>query len=72
MRKQNLGEESLKMMFNGLRWIFLLDTLGDPEKLKHDVQKLDTGLLILETRRVGIENVKNVIQEAIERREQKH
>ena len=72
MRKQNLGEESLKMMFNGLRGIILLDTLGDPEKLKHDVQKLDTGLLILETRRVGIENVKNVIQEAIERSEQKY
>jgi hypothetical protein len=35
--------------------------------LKAEVEKLDTGLEVLETRRVGCENVKNVIQEAIER-----
>jgi len=65
LKKENLGEEALKMLFKGLKGIILLDTLGDPKRLKQEVEKLDSGLPILETRQVGIENVKNVIQEAI-------
>ena len=67
LRKENMGEEALKEMFKGLKGIILLDTLGDPKKLKDEIEKLDTGLLILETRQVGVENVKKVIREALER-----
>ena len=67
MRKEGIDEAALKQLFNGLRGIILLDTLGNPDGLKAEVEKLDTGLEILETRQIGCENVKNVIQEAIER-----
>ena len=71
MRKENIDEDKLKELFKELKGIILLDTLGEPEKLKSEIQKLDTGLMILETRQIGIENVKNVILEAIERNNKK-
>ena len=71
LRKENMGEEALKEMFKGLKGIIVLDTLGDSKKLEDEIDKLDTGLLILETRQVGVENVKNVIQEALERSKEK-
>ena len=67
MRKEGLDEDALKQLFSGLRGIIILDTLGNAAELKSKVEKLNTGLLILETKAVGCDNVKNVIQEAIER-----
>jgi hypothetical protein len=67
MLKEGIDETAFKQLFKGLRGIILLDTLGSAAQLKAEVEKLDTGLEILETRCVGCENVKNVIQEAIER-----
>jgi hypothetical protein len=67
MLKEGIDETAVKQLFKGLRGIILLDTLGNAAQLKAEVEKLDTGLEVLETRRVGCENVKNVIQEAIER-----
>jgi len=67
MLKEGIDENAFKQLFKGLRGIILLDTLGDAAQLKAEVEKLDTGLEILETRCVGCESVKNVIQEAIER-----
>ena len=71
MRREGVDEDSLKQLFNGLRGIVLLDTLGNADMLKVEIEKLDTGLQILETRQVGCENVKDVINEAIERSIQK-
>jgi hypothetical protein len=71
MRREGVDEDSLKQLFNGLRGIVLLDTLDIADKLKAEIEKLDTGLQILETRQVGCENVKDVINEAIERNKQK-
>jgi hypothetical protein len=67
MLKEGIDETAFKQLFKGLRGIILLDTLGNAVQLKAEVEKLDTGLEVLETRRLGCENVKNVIQEAIER-----
>lgn len=69
--KENMTEDTLKDFFKGLKGIILLDTLGEPEKLKDEIQQLDTGLAILETKQIGIENVRIVIQEAIERHKEK-
>jgi Protein of unknown function (DUF1638) len=71
MRKEGLDETSLKQLFNGLRGIILLDTLGNATELKSEVEKLDTGLSILETRAVGCDYVKKVIREAIERNQER-
>ncbi len=67
MRKEGLDEATLKQFFNGLRGIIILDTLGNANKLITEVNRLSTGLEILETKEVGCSNVKNVIQEAIDR-----
>ena len=71
-RRENIDEDQLKQqLFSGIRGIVLLDTMGNPEQLREQVEKADTGLRIVETRQVGLENVKNVIQEAIERNKDK-
>ncbi len=66
MRKEGMDEATLKQFFNGLKGIIILDTLGNPVELKSKVEKLQTGLLILETRPIGCDNVWKVIQEALE------
>jgi len=71
MQKENIDESQLKQLFTGLRGIILLDTLGNPKQLRAEVEKVDTGLPILETRYVGLENVKNVINEAINKNKKK-
>jgi hypothetical protein len=71
MQHENLNEDAMKNLFSGLRGIVLLDTLGDINRLNEEVGKIDTGLTVLETRTVGVENVKQIIQEAIERNKQK-
>ena len=72
MRREGVEEELFKQFFSGIRGIILLDTLGNAAQLRAEVEKLDTGLEILETRSVGCEPVKNVIQEAIERNKNTH
>jgi hypothetical protein len=67
MREEKIEEDALKQLFKGLKGIIVLDTLGETEKLKTEIQRLDTGLEILETRQLRIENVRIVIQEAIDR-----
>ena len=71
MRREGVDEDSLRQLFNRLRGIVLLDTLGNSDKLKAEIEKLDTGLQILETRHVGCGNVKEVVNEAIERSKKK-
>ncbi len=71
MHKENVDDDQLKQLFSGLRGIVILDTLGNSDELKEKVENLNTGLFILETRHVGLSNVKNVINEAIERNKQK-
>ncbi len=71
MHRQNVDETEMKNLFQGLRGIVLLDTLGKPEVLRTEVEKADTGLAILETWNVGLKNVKNVVKEAIQRHKQK-
>jgi hypothetical protein len=71
MQRENIDEDTIKNLFSGLRGIVLLDTLGDSNRLKREIKKLDTGLTILETRPIGLENVKKVILEAIEKNSQK-
>jgi len=64
---QNTKKTNTQRLFKDLRGIILLDTLGNTSQLRKEVEQLETGLEILETKYVGCENVKNVIQEAIER-----
>ena len=67
MHREGYDEDAVKQLFKGVRGIVLLDTLGNAARLKSEVEELNMGLQILETRIVGCENVKNVINEAIAR-----
>jgi hypothetical protein len=65
---EGLDKAAIKNMFAGIKGIVLLDTLDTSEKCKSEIEDLDTGLKILETKKVGLNGLKNVLQEAIERK----
>ena len=66
MLKEGVDEAAFANMFSGIKGIVLLDTCGNAEKCKEELEKLGIGLPILETREIGLENVKRVIFDAIE------
>jgi hypothetical protein len=71
IERENVDEDQLKQLFKGLRGIILLDTLGKLDELKGEVERLDTGLRIVETRQIGLENLRTVLAEALQRKKQK-
>ena len=66
MLKEGVDEATFANMFSGIKGIVLLDTCGDADKCIEDLEKSGIGLKILETRKIGLENVKQVILDAIE------
>ena len=70
-QQENINEESFNKLFSGLKGIALLDTLGEPEKNEEEIEKLHTGLPILETKAIGLDNLKQLLLEVIERNKQK-
>ncbi len=66
LKQDGMDQDTFKRMFTGLRGIVILDTLGEAEKSRAEVEALGTGLPILEVREVGLENVKRLICEAIQ------
>ena len=70
-QQENIDEEAFNKLFSGLKGIALLDTLGEPEKNEEDVEKLHTGLKILEIKTIGLANLKQLLLEVIERNKHK-
>ncbi|MCJ7762050.1 DUF1638 domain-containing protein [Candidatus Bathyarchaeota archaeon] len=70
MRKEGVDEAAFANMFSGMKGIVVLDTCGDAEVIKAEIEKSKIGLKILETRAIGLDGVKSVINEAIERHNQ--
>jgi hypothetical protein len=67
MLKEGVDEAAFANMFSGIQGIVLLDTCGNKEKYKEELKQLGIGLPILETREIGLENVRQVIFDAIKR-----
>lgn len=67
MLKEGVDETVFAGMFSGIKGIVILDTCGDTEKLSQELEKLGMNLKVLETRKIGLENIKQVILEAIEK-----
>jgi hypothetical protein len=65
MLKEGVDEAAFANMFSGIKGIVLLDTCGDAEKCIQDLKDSGINLKILETRKIGLENVKQVILDAI-------
>ncbi|MCW4047641.1 MAG: DUF1638 domain-containing protein [Candidatus Bathyarchaeota archaeon] len=70
-QRENIDEDSINKLFSGLNGIILLDTIGETAKYKKEIEKLHTGLKILETKAIGLNNLKQLLLEAIERSKQK-
>jgi hypothetical protein len=68
--KEGIDEDIFRQFFSGLKGILLFDTLGEVEKNLEEIDKLNFGLSVLETKRIGPHNLKLVISEAIERSNQ--
>ena len=73
-QRENIDEEAFKKLFNELRGIVLLDTLGEAKQNKEEIEKLHTGLKVLETQTIGLEKLKQLLLETIElnKRKQAH
>ena len=69
-KRENIYEDSFNKLFTGLKGIALLDTLGNPEKIKGEIEKLHIGLKVLETKAIGLDNLKLLLLEVIERNKQ--
>ncbi len=65
MLKNNVNGDDLRSMFNGLRGIIYLDTLGVGDRARLDMYALDMGLSILEIRNVGLEPFRQLLNETI-------
>ncbi len=55
-QRENVDEEVINQLFSGLEGIIILDTLGEAAKYEKEVEKLNIGLKILETKVVGFDN----------------
>jgi len=65
-RQEGIDDDFFTQFFSGLNGIMLFDTLGEVEKNLEEIDKLNFGLKVLETQRIGFDNLKLVISEAIE------
>lgn len=66
MLKEGVDEAAFTGMFSGIKGAVILDTCEDAEKCREDIEKSGMGLKILEIRKVGIGNVKQVVLDAID------
>ena len=66
-RKENIDEAALKQLFSGLKGIVLLDTLKQAGNSREELEELQTGLAIIETRETDLNCLKQVILEAMAR-----
>ena len=66
MLKEGVDEAAFLNMFSGIKGFVLLNTCGDSEKMREDLQKSGLKVEVLETREIGLEGVKQVIMDAIE------
>jgi hypothetical protein len=60
-------EENFRNLFTGLKGIVLLDTLGDLEDYKKEIEEICsfTRLPVLETRKISLDKLREVVLEAV-------
>jgi hypothetical protein len=65
MVKEGVDEAAFAGMFSGIKGFVVLDTCGDGDKLKVELEQLGMGVAVLETRKIGSNGVLQVIADAI-------
>ncbi len=66
MLAEGVDEATFANMFSGIKGIVILDTLGNAEECREELEASGFGLPILEIREVGLENVMRVVFDAIQ------
>ena len=66
MLKNGVDEATFTNMFSGIKGFVLLDTCGDGDESRMELEKLGMGLEVIETRKIGLENIKRVVLDALE------
>ncbi len=66
MIKDGVDEATFANMFSGIKGFVLLDTCGDGAKWRVELEKLGMGLEVIETRKIGLEKIKQVVLDALE------
>ena len=66
MLKNGVDEATFTNMFSGIKGFVLLDTCGDGDEWRMELEKLGMGLEVIETRKIGLENIKRVVLDAME------
>ena len=67
LRKEGVDDAAFANMFNGIKGVVILDTCDNAEECRKELEKSGMNLTILETRKIGLENVKQVVLDAINR-----
>jgi hypothetical protein len=65
MLQQGVDEATLAGMFSGVEGFVILDTCGDGEKWKAELEKIGLGVPVIETRKIGCGGVLSVVADAI-------
>ena len=65
MLQEGVDEAAFASLFSGIKGIVILDTLGNAKECCEELEKSGLGLPILETREIGLENVRQVVLDAI-------
>ncbi len=66
MLKEGVDEAAFVGMFSGIKGFVLLDTCGNTEKMRKELEEEGLGVPIVETRQIGLENVRRVVFDAIQ------
>ena len=67
LMKEGMDEAAFAGMFSGIKGIVLLDTCGNAKECREELEKSGMGLTILETWEIGLENVRQVVLDAIKK-----
>ena len=67
MLREGIDESTFAGMFSGIKGFVILDTLGNADKLRKDLEAECLGVPIIEVRAVGLANISQVVSDAIQR-----
>jgi len=66
LKNQGMDEATFAGMFSGIKGFVLLDTCGDGDKLLAALKKAGLNTEVLETRKIGTDNILRVVTDAID------
>jgi hypothetical protein len=67
LQREGMDEATFTKMFNGVKGFVVLDTCGNGEVDKVELEKLSMGVPVLEVRKIGASGVLSVVLDAIRR-----